>query len=144
MENDREKNGGVTRRDFLILTATAAVATGCQTVNKTGTANAPHSERVVDAGPVTNYAADGVYTHFHDSGFFVIRKNRKLAAFSAICTHRNCKLTAEPDYSFYCDCHGSTFDPSGKVTEGPAKRDLPIFSTSTSEEGHLFVKVLNT
>ena len=90
---------------------------------------------------MSNYAADGVYGGFRDLGFYVVRKGPKVIAFSAFCTHRKCKLTAERDLSFYCKCHGSTFDPNGKVTEGPATRDLPVLPTSTDERGHLLVKV---
>ena len=95
---------------------------------------------MIDAGPLTNYAADGVYDGFRDLGFFVIRKGEKLTALSSYCTHQKCKLKAEHDHSFYCRCHGSTFDPGGKVTEGPATRNLPTIPT-ISEKGHLLVKV---
>jgi len=60
-------------------------------------------QRVVDAGPAENYGAEGVYQNFRSQGFFLIRKGGTLFAVSAICTHRKCKLTAEPDHSFYCD-----------------------------------------
>lgn len=100
-------------------------------------------ERVVDAGPVHDYAANGVYSRFRDQGFFVIRNGAKLVVLTAICTHKKCKLTAESDRSFSCDCHGSTFDPNGKVTEGPAKRDLPSLASFTNDKGHLMVKVSN-
>src|SRR5258707_10506076 len=100
-----------------------------------------NTQRVVNAGLASNYAADGVYTDFGDRGFFVVRRGDKLFALSAICTHRKCKLAAEPDRSFYCKCHGSTFDPVGHVTKGPAKRDLPMFSTSMNEQGQLVVTV---
>jgi Rieske Fe-S protein len=103
--------------------------------------NDTHSERVVDAGPISNYSSDGVYSAFGDLGFFVVRKGAKVMALSSFCTHRKCKLTAERDLSFYCKCHGSTFDPSGKVTEGPANRDLPALPTSTDGKGHLLVRV---
>jgi hypothetical protein len=43
------------------------------------------------------------------------------------------------DDSFYCDCHWSNFDPAGKVTQGPADRDLPVFQSMTSATGHLMV-----
>jgi Rieske Fe-S protein len=82
-----------------------------------------------------------VYGHFRDQGFFVIRKGEQLFALSSICTHRTCKLDAESDRSFFCACHGSTFDPSGKVTEGPARRDLPTLTSVTNENGQLLVTV---
>ena len=128
----------VNRREFMLLSA-AAVAACCQPV--TGFANAAAGERVLDAGPVNNYTAPGVYTRYRDQGFFVIRQGARLFALSAICTHRKCKVSAEDDRTFSCDCHGSTFDPCGKVTEGPARRDLPVLNSFTNDKGHLVVKV---
>ena len=98
-------------------------------------------ERVVNAGPVRNYVSDGVYDHFRDQGFFVIRKGEQLFALSSYCTHRKCKLDVELNRSFYCPCHGSTFDPGGKVTERPARRDLPTLPSATNENGQLLVTV---
>ena len=134
------ENMDMNRRKFLILTA-ATVAAGCRAPDDGHGSIVAHPERVVDAGPVGNYAADGVYASFRDLGFFVIRNGDKLFALSAICTHRKCKLAAEPDRSFYCQCHGSTFDPAGHVTRGPARRDLPILPTSVNEAGRLLVTV---
>ena len=127
------------RREFVILGCAAAA--GC-----TGSAgeNAPIRFRQVsiDAGPATEYAGDGVYDRFRDRGFFVIRRGTSLQVLSAICTHRACKLRAEPDRTFYCKCHGSTFDPGGHVTEGPARRNLPILPSSVEPDGHLWVHAL--
>jgi Rieske Fe-S protein len=131
----------MSRRRFLILTA-AAVVTGCQTRGHSSNSTArPCREQVVDAGPVSNYALDGLYDHFRDQGFFVIRKGEQLFALSSFCTHRKCKLDAESDRSFFCPCHGSTFAPGGKVTKGPAKRDLPMHPSVTNENGQLLVTV---
>jgi cytochrome b6-f complex iron-sulfur subunit len=96
----------------------------------------------VDAGLASAYANDGVYSQFRSLGFFIIRRGSQLTALASNCTHRKCKLDAEPDRTFYCPCHGSTFDPAGKVTEGPAKRDLPVFATTTDPRGHLLVSVI--
>jgi Rieske Fe-S protein len=131
-------NAGLDRRQFLVLAATVIASPKAVDARST---NDARSERVIDAGPISNYATDGVYGGFRDLGFFVVREGQKVIAFSAFCTHRKCKLSAERDLSFYCKCHGSTFDPNGKVTEGPATRDLPTFPTSTDERGHLLVKV---
>ena len=127
----------ITRRQFLLLTA--GLAAGCKAVD--GGGSPANKERTLNAGLASNFAADGVYNNFRDEGFFVIRKGEKLFALTAICTHRKCKLTAEPDRSFYCKCHGSTFDPVGHVTTGPAKRDLPVLPVFVNETGQLIVKV---
>jgi len=45
---------------------------------------------------------------------------------SAACTHVRCIVdwnTAEKSWD--CPCHGSRFDPYGKVLNGPALVDLP-------------------
>jgi len=128
------------RRQFLRLIVGAVIVsrhTLCAGGSPTGTMG----ERVVNAGPVSNYATDGQFEGFIDQGFFVIRKGQTLLALSAECTHRQCKLKAGSERSFYCPCHGSRFDSSGKVTEGPARRDLPIFPSMVNENGQLLVTV---
>jgi Rieske Fe-S protein len=126
----------IKRREFLIL---AAAALSNPKIVEAG--RLPSSERVVDVGPVSGYVSDGVYADFRNQGFFVVRKGKELFALSALCTHRKCKLSTQSDHSFYCPCHGSEFDPSGKVKEGPATRDLPQLPSFLSEKGHLLVKV---
>jgi Rieske Fe-S protein len=131
----------ISRRQFLLMTAGMGAIAGCQTGDDAGKLASPVAGRVVNAGPAIRYAEDGVYSGFREDGFFVVRKGEKLLAFSAICTHKKCKLAAESDHSFYCKCHGSTFDPDGRVTNGPAKRDLPFFQASVDVQGQLLVTV---
>jgi Rieske Fe-S protein len=126
------------RRSFLLLGA--AFAAGCAAPGG-GNFSTAEKKHVVNAGPAAQYLADGVYARYRDLGFFLVRRGASLFALSAICTHRKCKLDAEADKTFYCPCHGSTFDADGKVTEGPARRDLPIFEISTDENGNLLVKI---
>lgn len=133
-EQQEETSEGMNRRHFLILAA------ACAAVTNPNSAHSGNVEQVIDAGPLSNYASDGLYDGYRDFGFFVIRKAGKLTALSSYCTHEKCKLKAERDHSFYCRCHGSTFDPGGKVTQGPATRNLPALAT-ISEKGHLLVRV---
>ncbi|MGD0140582.1 MAG: Rieske (2Fe-2S) protein [Tepidisphaeraceae bacterium] len=127
----------VNRREFIVLSA--AVAAGCA-------ANVPmHLEPAsIDAGPASDFAADGVYSQFRQQGFFVVRNGNDLFAISSICTHRRCKVAAQPDRSFHCPCHGSSFDPNGKVTHGPAIYDLPRLPTVVNAGGHLVVEAAST
>jgi len=125
----------LSRRDFVLMAAGAVLATGEQA------AWADDGQEVIDAGPVSDYAHDGVFDAFRDQGFFVIRKGGKLTALSSYCTHRRTKIKAEPDCSFYCPRHGSTFTPSGHPTKGPATRDLPGLQTAVNAAGHLLVVI---
>jgi Rieske Fe-S protein len=48
-----------------------------------------------------------------------------LRAFTAICTHDGCMLTAVTDATIRCPCHGSRFAiADGTVVNGPATRAL--------------------
>jgi Rieske Fe-S protein len=126
------------RREFLILAGLAVADRSTLAKENPSSASA---KRAIDAGPASKYTADGVYSEFRSQGFFVIRQGQKLEALSAICTHRGCKVMARPDSSFHCRCHGSNFDPNGRVTHGPAKRDLPMLSSAVNKKGHLIVSV---
>lgn len=140
MENEPPSETFMSRKRFIALTAASIAATGCQSVGGGATTSAKPS-KVIDAGPAGTYAEDGVYENFRENGFFLIRSKGKLTAMSSYCTHRRCKLDAEPDHSFSCPCHDSTFDPSGKVTEGPATRDLPGCPLQIDPRGHVMVTV---
>jgi len=139
MSHQPEPETGIKRREFILISLAAAAAAGCQGVG--GGAAKTGGAKTFDAGPAANYAADGVYSNFRSLGFFIIRRGGKLEALSSICTHRSCVLTAEDDQSFYCHCHGSAFDPEGKVTDGPATRNLPVLETSMDAGGRLLVSV---
>jgi Rieske Fe-S protein len=52
------------------------------------------------------------------------------AAFSSRCTHRGCEVSLPENNIIVCDCHNSNFDIQGKVTHGPAKKDLKAFSAT--------------
>jgi Rieske Fe-S protein len=139
MERDPQEveNPNLNRREFLLLVG--VVVSNPKILEKTAPVSS--AKRTVDAGPIGNYTSDGVYGAFSDQGFFVVRKAQKLQVLSAFCTHRRCRLMAESDRSFYCKCHGSTFDLGGKVTEGPAKRNLPVLASQVNERDHLIVTV---
>jgi Rieske Fe-S protein len=140
MNPEEQRPVEMNRRDFVFVSLAAAACVGCQGVGAGG-GSTTGAVKTIDAGPVASYAADGVYSNYRTLGFFVIRRGGNLEALSSICTHRRCTVSAETDQSFYCECHGSTFDPAGKVTEGPAQRNLPVLTTSTNAEGHLIVNV---
>lgn len=79
----------------------------------------------VNAGSLDQYAEDGVYDEQRQTGkFVIIRKEGKLYAASARCTHKGCVLKADGKTSLRCPCHGSVFDLTGTPSGGPAKTSL--------------------
>ena len=55
----------------------------------------------------------------------------------AVCTHLGCVPTANAgDYGgFYCPCHGSHYDASGRIRRGPAPLNLEILPYKFIEDG---------
>jgi Rieske Fe-S protein len=126
------------RRTFLLMGT--MFAAGCAAPGGIPASSA-QTRKIVNAGPAGQYLKDGVYSRYCDLGFFIVRQGSDFFAVSSICTHRKCKLEAEPDRTFYCPCHDSTFDGNGHVTRGPARRDLPKFEISTNEKNELLVTI---
>jgi 3-phenylpropionate/trans-cinnamate dioxygenase ferredoxin subunit len=62
----------------------------------------------------------------------VARVDGDLLAFSDICTHRGCNLSAGGEIegtTIQCECHGSMFDMrTGEVVEGPAEDPIQTFA----------------
>lgn len=58
-------------------------------------------------------------------------------AFSAICTHLGCVVEFKPEGGgyFYCNCHGSVFDLTGKNIKGPAPTPLEPIKVSLKDSG---------
>ncbi len=125
------------RRAFLAVAG--AFVAGCAA--PPGASFSPSGERIINAGHASLYLSDGVYPRFRAVGFFLVRRGPDLFALSAICTHRKCKLANNPDQTFTCPCHNSTFDPAGKVTSGPARRDLSRLTLTSDPSGNLLVAV---
>jgi len=62
-----------------------------------------------------------------------------LSAVSLLCTHVCCECKYVPSAKeIACPCHGSIFDPSGRVVQGPAAVDLPKITLRTDSNGYIF------
>lgn len=61
----------------------------------------------------------------------------KYAVLLAICTHLGCVPLADAGEfgGFFCPCHGSHYDASGRIRKGPAPRNLEIPTFQFIEDG---------
>ena len=62
-----------------------------------------------------------------------------VVVFSPICPHLGCGFRWDSDdKKFKCPCHGSVYDVTGKVLDGPAPRPLDVLPSKV-EQGRLWV-----
>ena len=61
-------------------------------------------------------------------GLFVVRLSQtETRVFSNICTHMQCAVRWQADlHQFECPCHGSIYDTSGRIRQGPAPANLVV------------------
>ena len=57
----------------------------------------------------------------------IIKENNITKKVSKVCTHQGCLLKLDKNNKkLICPCHNSQFDLNGKVTQGPARDNLPV------------------
>lgn len=65
-----------------------------------------------------------------------------IGSFNPTCPHAGCNVKWETTQSqFVCPCHGAEFDSRGRVTQGPAAKDLASYSVKV--EGQSILVKLN-
>jgi Rieske Fe-S protein len=89
-----------------------------------------------------------IYKTLRPDGFFIQKEfilfnhPEKPWAVSRTCTHLGCRLNLnEIDKLLVCPCHQSKFDLQGQRTDGPAKKNLPVFKVEqfSGKEGEGFI-----
>ena len=80
-----------------------------------------------DLGSVGGYALVGGKTIVFRTG------DSKFLALSLVCTHKKCEVEYNGS-DFECPCHGSTYSKTGKVTNGPATKNLRTYKTTYSAD----------
>jgi cytochrome b6-f complex iron-sulfur subunit/menaquinol-cytochrome c reductase iron-sulfur subunit len=72
---------------------------------------------------------------------WLVRKGTSVLAWSVTCPHLGCSVDrASSGKGFYCACHDSSFDPSGKRETGPSPRDLDSLATRVETDGTVSVE----
>src|SRR5450631_266830 len=66
------------------------------------------------------------------------RDAQGLYAMTITCPHQGCAVTPQAS-GLYCPCHGSRFDSSGSVINGPARSPLVHFAVSVDAAGNITV-----
>lgn len=94
---------------------------------------------VVVVGPASAFP-QGTGTFFRQFMLFIVHDAGGLFAMTSVCTHAGCDVEFQPNRTFKCPCHGSTFDGNGKATAGPAVAPLDHFALSTDVNGDLVVE----
>ncbi len=57
---------------------------------------------------------------------YLLNRDGKIYALSAVCTHMGCLLEWEPEEGeFYCPCHGAAFRADGQMVPGSYRLSLP-------------------
>ena len=132
----------LSRRDFLKL-ASSAVLTAAGLLGLDGlfrflnTQTGPVATTDFDLGPASTYMV-GSRTLRPEVPALVFCTSSGFTALSLVCTHLGCTVESKPE-GFACPCHGSRFDPQGKVTRGPAQKPLNSLRTGITSDGKLHV-----
>lgn len=135
-----------TRRDFLGLAATwstvvAFVLAMLGSLRLPMPSVFPESNSKVKLGRPDQFAI-GSTTYFAMQRLWLFREDKGFHAISSVCTHLGCITERVTDGTFKCPCHGSSFDPNGGVTGGPAPKGLTWVELSVSPEGELVADTL--
>ena len=132
----------ISRRDFLKLTrdgllylSGALALGGLLRFLDFQTEAIPQTE--FDLGPAENYPP-GTQSVRADIPASLIHSEKGFSALSLICTHLGCAVGPSAS-GFTCPCHGSQFDLQGRVTHGPANKNLQVLRVEQTADGHLHV-----
>ncbi|MBY8344716.1 Rieske (2Fe-2S) protein [Streptomyces spinosirectus] len=116
-----------TRRTVLLATGAATLAAGCSNYgdnNDSGSSsvNASSGQELAKTSDIPV----GGGKIFKDEKVVVTQpKKGEFKAFSAICTHQGCTVSAVADGTINCPCHGSKYKVAdGSVARGPAPKPL--------------------
>ncbi len=147
MSSGNQDKNGTSRRGFLGLATLTVVLLSSLTalagMLRLFKPDVHYEEsRKFKIGTPDNYPV-GLVKKIEDKRVYIFSENDGLHAISAVCTHLGC-LVSLSESGFQCPCHGSKFDPEGKVIAGPAPRPLAWLEITESVDGSLMVDAAKT
>jgi len=150
MIEDRVPEQSHTRREFCLnacqiatLAGAASLLAGCggspgssadvgttlPIINATRT-NGVTTVNIDSASPL-NTVGGLAFVQATGATFLVARTSQDACtALTTVCTHQQCTVQNVSGNVYTCPCHGSQFDPSGRVVRGPATQPLHQFSSA--------------
>ena len=144
------KSGTLTesRRKFLekagatvvLSTFGAAFFTSCSSTDDSGPTTPPGNSSTgitisgntitINLSIQTGLNTSGSWLLIENARTLVANVNGSFVALTSVCTHSGCSTNwTFGNNRFTCTCHGSVFDPSGRVLNGPASAPLQQFTT---------------
>jgi len=148
---------GASRREFLRTASASAVmavlgisVTRCSDDGNPVGPDSPEEEPPDDSPSgitidgnqvIVDLTADATQDLTNAGGFLLIGQADIMAinvdgaairAFTSICTHEQCTINSFANDTFTCPCHGSEFNTSGEVLQGPAPDPLTEYDVTRS------------
>jgi cytochrome b6-f complex iron-sulfur subunit len=85
----------------------------------------------IDAASPLNNVGGLAFVQATGATFLVSRTSQDACtALTTVCTHQSCTVQNVSGNVYTCPCHGSQFDPSGRVVRGPATSALHQFTSA--------------
>jgi cytochrome b6-f complex iron-sulfur subunit len=85
----------------------------------------------IDASSPLNPVGGMALVQATGTSFLVTRTSQDACtALSSQCTHQGCTVSNVSNGVFTCPCHGSQYDPSGRVVRGPAAAPLSQYPSA--------------
>jgi nitrite reductase/ring-hydroxylating ferredoxin subunit len=85
----------------------------------------------IDAAGPLGPVGGAALVQSQSGGFLVSRTSTDaFTALTSTCTHQACTVSGFANQRYVCPCHGSTYDTSGRVIQGPAPAPLRSFATA--------------
>jgi len=145
------ENNKFNRRDFLIKGA-KTIAIGALALSSfdivklvAASKDTPFDystiQKVINISDYPSLASTGGYAMITKTVIVIRKSSSKFIALSTICTHKKCDVEYDGT-GFECPCHGSTYDKTGKVTNGPATKSLKSYkAVYDSDENTLTINI---
>ena len=139
----KEKN--IDRRDFLkksaLTIAAGTVAFSAIDISKLIAAagnsedTEDTTEKVINLSDYPALQSTGGYAMITDKIIVIRTSSSNFVTLNITCTHKKCDVEFDGS-GFECPCHGSEYNKTGKVLNGPATKNLRSYKTTYNSDNN--------